>query len=144
MNETNSSVIGFKSKVFKNKNVPIEFNSTQSVFSENSLDFGIGVADGHDKTLRFLSESSNYMNNYNYEIRLKIPPNKNSSVIDDTTCTEGANAKINYCNSWYDSETNEVICVCNSQALISNVQNKNFANLSKLLQIKDFAALFGN
>lgn len=141
LNQTSSDVIGFNAKVYKNKNIPVETNSTQTVFSENSLDFKIGVGDNSGRKLRYLNELPNSnSNNYVYEVRLKIPPNKNQSVIDETTCTQVENGKVNFCSSWYDYEVNEVICLCNSQALITNVKNKDFSKLSKLIQLQDLSA----
>jgi len=108
---------------------PLPVNETQ--FS-NSLDFGLS-ADQKDGKLRLLDTSEL---NIRFEVRLKMPVNKNKSVIiQDSTCVQYSAGKADTsCESWYDLDTNEVICSCIKQGITINVVDQTLSKFSKLRQ----------
>lgn len=137
-NQTGNS-LGFQSLLIKNKNLPVETNESRQIFSESSLDFSLSVDDKNNKfrKLDVLSQT------LYFEVRLKIPPKKNNSTeIGDTTCVQYEKTKNPdvSCESWYDSITNEVVCICNKQSLTVNVMDKTLSNAGKLSQFPTLGA----
>lgn len=133
MNNSKGASLGFNSQFNKNKNIPIQTNSTRAIFSETSLDYGISVGDKEDKHRRLqLDELTIY-----FEIRLKVPNiGNNTDSVAETTCVQYDKNKVPdiSCLSWYDPLTNEVVCQCNKQGLTVNVMDKGLSNASKLAQ----------
>ena len=136
-NNTGSS-LGFKSQLNKNKNIPILTNSSRQIFSINSLDFEISMGDSKQNFRRLDLEEFNL----NFEVRLKIPPNKNNNtdIIGETSCIQydnGVDPKIS-CETWYDYTVYEVVCQCQRQGLIINIFDNVLSKASKLKQFPYF------
>lgn len=137
LNIKNSENLGFNSMLNKNKNIAIKTNSTRTIFSENSLDFELKLEES--------SSANKYRNlqiedlNIYYNIRLSTPNLKNfSSEISDTLCVqydrdnqERPNVS---CASWYDYETNEVVCECQKQGLTVNLIDVALSRISIISQ----------
>lgn len=127
MSNTASKGVGFQSQLNHKLNLPIEENQ----FS-NSLNFDIS---GEDKSGKLRNLNSNEFA-IQFEIRLKMPVVKDSSIIGEATCVQyksGKNADTS-CESWYDISTNEVVCSCFKQGLTVNVLDKALSSASKLKQ----------
>jgi hypothetical protein len=130
MKNQTSTNIGFQSQLNKNKNLPIETNSTREVFSENSLGFELKIGNGNNlRELQLTSIETIY-----YEIRLKIPISSETyTEISDTVCvqyTKNDKKEKKYgkeplvsCDSWYDQVNYEVVCYCNHQGLTVNLKD---------------------
>jgi len=137
-NET-SSFVGFQSQLNKNKNLPIDVSKERQIFSETSLDFILGIGDSNYK---FRKLNTNDLN-INFEIRLKIPSNKKnennySTDVGDSTCVQYQKTDKKVfeiiCETWYDEDESEVVCVCNKQGLTINIIDKVLSKFSKLKQ----------
>lgn len=136
MNITNSKSVGFQAQLNNKQNLPI--NEMQ--FS-NSLEFQLSTQDSTGKT-RILTEAEFHIH---FEIRLKIPVTKNNSVINQATCVQYINSRADTsCESWYDLDTNEVICSCLKQGLTVNILDETLANFSKLSQFPNLASGLSN
>ena len=127
--------LGFQSQLTKGKTLPIKTDSTRKIFSETSLNFTL-YAIKDNKKLRKLQKEILYLN---FEIRLKIPARKYNFTESINTCCvqfeNSDNPNGESCESWYDDNTNEVVCYCNKQGLTVNIFDKTLSNLNKLIQI---------
>ena len=61
---------------------------------------------------------------------------RNDTNIEDTACFQYDKDKIPKisCVSWYDYQSNEVVCICKKQGLTTNIFDKVLSNASKLSQ----------
>jgi len=133
MNSTGSNGVGFQVQLNKKDNLPIE----EKQFS-NSLDFTLS-AEGKDRRFRMLDLADL---NIRFEIRLKMPVLNDTSNVQEATCVQYNPKKVpdTSCESWYDTETNEVVCSCEKQGLTVNVLDKALSNISKVLQFPSLSA----
>lgn len=151
INNSNMANMGFKSQLNKNKNIPVETNSTRSIFSESSMNFTLSFNNDHSNAVATSAEGDEkrYLSSDNqeiyYEIRLKLPKRKTEAEeIGNTACAQYDNNKIpdaQACQSWYDNEAFEVVCQCQKQGLTVNVMDNVLSNVGKLAQ---FPALNAN
>ncbi len=133
MENENSENLLFKSHLYKNKYLPIYTNTTTRIFSENSLNFLFLIE--KNNTLLIIDDEKN---NLSYEIRFDIPKDKNATnEIKDTTCVQ-YNFNIPYisCESWYDYNNNQVVCVCKNSGLTSNLFDKILSSANKMMQFQ--------
>ncbi len=131
-NGTHQQFVTFKSKLYTNKILPIQQNDTHKVFSQNSLDFSIGI---------------NQTNNSNIQlpIQLKMPYiESNNTDMGNTACIQfdlESNPDYNSCITYYDYNNSQIHCTCSKQGLSSNIYDKTLASLNRL---KQFPALIAN
>jgi len=131
---TGSNGIGFQGQLNHKDNLPIQ----ESQFS-NSLNFELSTEENNGKS-RKLDESNL---NIRFELRLKMPiindknvnQNNENNTVQDATCVQYTEKKPDTsCDSWYDTDSNEVICSCIKQGLTVNVLDKALSNMSKIKQ----------
>jgi hypothetical protein len=133
MNNSGSNGVGFQGQLNHKDNLPIQ----EEQFS-NSLDFRVSAEEKGGK-LRMLNNAEL---NISFEIRLKMPVLKDSSVVQAATCVQyDKKTADTSCESWYDTDTNEVVCSCIKQGLTVNVMDKALSSASKL---KQFPSLSSN
>lgn len=138
--------LGFQSKVSKTKNLPVPTNSSRSIFSESSLDYQISSGnsdnnennDENDKeNIRDSNVPKKFKILMTFEIRLKMPKDKNVKI-DDTTCVQyksiSKRLKVDTCKTFYDRNVFEIICICNGLGLTTNIRDKALSSFSKLSQ----------
>lgn len=135
------SILGISTKINKNNHLAINYET----FSNNSLKFDILDSLGNRRML------SDGLPSSSYEVKLKVPDlnaaiNTNSSIslLGETACVkfdESNNIQKDksYCETWYDYESNSVICVCKGPGLTVNIKNKLIADLYKLQQFPAFS-----
>jgi len=146
-----SQSLGFNSQLNKIKNIPVKINNTRTIFSENSLEFELIVEDSSSKKFRKLQSLKINELNINFNIRLKVPQLSNmTSQVTDSLCVQyekddKENPKY-LCSSWYDYESNEVVCECQQQGLTINLIDNALAHVGKIKQFKlskiDFCNIF--
>jgi len=84
--------------------------------------------------------------NLRFEIRLKMPVLNDATVVQEATCVQYDPKKVadTSCESWYDTEVNEVVCSCQKQGLTVNVLDKALSNFSKIKQFPILSASLCN
>lgn len=149
MNKLDSKSIGFQAQLTNvQNNLPI----TEKQYS-NSLEFYLSKED-HELPSTQKTRKKRLLSieelNMNFEVRLKMPVTKNSTVLGDATCVQYGESNSNNtnnstgvnssphaqtsCESWYDLQTNEVVCSCLKQGLTVNILNGPLSNISKISQ----------
>ena len=128
MNSTGVDKIGFKGELNKNVTLPIK----EEQFS-NSINFYFTDEDEGNKN-RILSENKV---NFDFEVRLKLPRDKEIGDLGPATCVQYEKEKKNAetsCDSFYDLTAKEIVCKCQRQGLTVNIKDKILAQISKLKQ----------
>lgn len=136
-----SDEIKFRAKYNKNDNIDIKTNSTRKLFSKSSFNFSIEAKAKKEKK-REKEENMDYdrfNNTIFYEIKLRIPQGVEAkNFLENTVCAQYVDKDTKNdpesCDSWYDEEKLEVTCSCTKQGLIVNIEDKNIAKASKMMQ----------
>ena len=129
---TGTNGVGFQGQLNHKQNLPI----AEKQFS-NSLDFDLSEEKKDGKQRKLNVEQLNIR----FEIRLKMPVVKDNTVVQEATCVQYTQKKADTsCDSWYDVNTNEVVCSCIKQGLTVNVMDKALSSLSKLKQFPTLSA----
>ena len=133
----NSLNIGFKSFLYKNKNVPIKTNSKRQIFSTNALNFSMTIEKNKNLEQVIIEKYQKQGKKIIFEMRFDIPHGKDlDETIKNTSCIQFDSSKnpTFSCESWYDNQKSQVVCLCEKFELTVNLMDEILADSNKLMQ----------